>query len=587
MAAGRSGRAALILAGLAALLVATGAVVLLVAQGRCTDVPLWSSDEKYAELQELAKRYRESDREIDGRCVSVNVSIHGSRATSDELAEAAAAPWGADDQPVVWTPSSSIWIERLRAAVKERPGLRVRGVSTAPSLATSPVVIAMPRPMAEALGWPNTPVGWRDILSLARDPRGWGARGHPEWGRFKLGKTNPEESTTGLLSTISTAAALVGGGEALTPQALPKIAGDMRALEQAAIHYGRYVETFIGNLYQADQEGTALAYISAIALEEKVVLDYNRGIILDNPPRRDAPPRQKLAAIFPSDGTIVSDNPALIVDAAWVTDTQRAAATDFIQYIQENNQVLLDAGFRGGEGDPGQIHRPENGTLTRPEYRLVRTPDIRTTEAVRQLWAQNRRRANVLLVIDVSGSMSKPVGDTGRTRLELAKGAAGLIPQRLAADDRIALWEFSSEVGRDDARPWRDLVRLGPVAATAADFGGKIGALQPIGGTALYATVRAAVGATGDRYDPTRINAVILLSDGRNEYPADDDLGRLVDDLRQAGPDRTVPVFTIAYGEEADAKTLTDISRASRGSSYNATDAVSINDIMLDVLSNF
>ena len=33
---------------------------------------------------------------------------------------------------------------------------------------------------------------------LANDPQGWAAFGHPEWGPFRLGKTNPNFSTSGL-----------------------------------------------------------------------------------------------------------------------------------------------------------------------------------------------------------------------------------------------------------------------------------------------------------------------------------------------------------------------------------------------------
>ncbi len=59
----------------------------------------------------------------------------------------------------------------------------------------TPLVIAMPKPMAEALGWPDKALGWSDILALATDPAGWAAYGHPEWGPFRLGKTNPNFST--------------------------------------------------------------------------------------------------------------------------------------------------------------------------------------------------------------------------------------------------------------------------------------------------------------------------------------------------------------------------------------------------------
>jgi Ca-activated chloride channel homolog len=58
----------------------------------------------------------------------------------------------------------------------------------------SPLVIAMPEPPARALGWPNTKLGWADILAEANSTRGWAAHGHPEWGLFKFGQTNPDFS---------------------------------------------------------------------------------------------------------------------------------------------------------------------------------------------------------------------------------------------------------------------------------------------------------------------------------------------------------------------------------------------------------
>ncbi len=56
----------------------------------------------------------------------------------------------------------------------------------------TPLVLGMPRPMAEALGWPEAEIGWADILALAQIPEGWGAFGHPEWGDFRLGQDQPQ-----------------------------------------------------------------------------------------------------------------------------------------------------------------------------------------------------------------------------------------------------------------------------------------------------------------------------------------------------------------------------------------------------------
>ena len=174
----------------------------------------------------------------------------------------------------------------------------------------------------------------------------------------------------------------------------------------------------------------------------------------------------------------------------------------------------------------------------------------------------------------------------GRTRLDLARSAAKLLPAQLAPDDQLGLWEFSSPVATDP-NPWRQLVEIGPVASGTQKFEAAIESLRPIGQTALYRTTREAVRAVAGKFDPSRINAVILLSDGKNEPPDDSALTELLGELNSAEQDKVVRIFTIAYGEEADADKLAMISQATRARMYSAKDATTIEGVMLDVLSNF
>ena len=64
--------------------------------------------------------------------------------------------------------------------------------------------------MAEALGCPDEPIGFADIFELSTTPDGWAAFGHPEWGPFRLGKTNPNFSTSGLSALIAQSYAATG-----------------------------------------------------------------------------------------------------------------------------------------------------------------------------------------------------------------------------------------------------------------------------------------------------------------------------------------------------------------------------------------
>ncbi|MEZ5237541.1 MAG: hypothetical protein R2716_00755 [Microthrixaceae bacterium] len=92
------------------------------------------------------------------------------------------------------------------------------------------------------------------------------------------------------------------------------------------VHYGDITMTFLDNWFRADQRGTALTYASAVAVEEKSVIDYNRGNpdgVLD-PGEEERPPRIPLVAIYPTEGTLYSDNPLYVLDAEWVDEAERA-----------------------------------------------------------------------------------------------------------------------------------------------------------------------------------------------------------------------------------------------------------------------
>jgi Ca-activated chloride channel family protein len=80
---------------------------------------------------------------------------------------------------------------------------------------------------------------------------------------------------------------------------------------------------------------------------------------------------------------------------------------------------------------------------------------------------------------------------------------------------------------------------------------------------------------------------VVLLTDGKNEYPADTDLDGLVRELQAGGEDVAVRVFPIAYGEDADFNILKRIAEASRAAAYNSADPASIDKVFTAVVSNF
>ena len=102
-------------------------------------------------------------------------------------------------QPVAWSPGDPSWVEQINAVWQRRNNKPINSESCVPTI-YAPLGFAMWRPMAEALGWPDTAIGWDTIVNLAADPEGWASYGRPEWGQFRFGHTHPAYANSGLLS---------------------------------------------------------------------------------------------------------------------------------------------------------------------------------------------------------------------------------------------------------------------------------------------------------------------------------------------------------------------------------------------------
>ena len=571
----------------------------LVNPGDCLQIDMAISPEKIELLTSLAQTFNRNRVTVGDQCIFVSPKSKASGAAMQALA----AGW--DEQvegelPVVWSPASSEWGSILdqRRADQGEPTMANEGTP----FMNTPLVIAMPEPMATALGWPNEALGWSDILSLATSTEGWAAYGHPEWGAFKLGKTNPNFSTSGLSALIAQNYAATQKSRDLTSEDLAKqdVIEFNRDVESSVVHYGDTTLTFLNNWYRADQEGTALTYVSAVAVEEKSVIDYNTGNpdgILQ-PGEEPRMPRIPLVAIYPEEGTIFSDNPFFVLDAPWVSEEEREAALLFQDFVQqpENQQRVLEFNFRPGNPQVA-IAAPivrENGVDPDQPQTLLQSPAPPVMVDLLDRWAEQRKGARVLLVIDISGSMKERAGGDSRdTKLDLAKTAAIDSLEDFKSNDLVGLRVFSTNLGTSGEN-WLDLVPIGPMSQNEAALRDEIESLMPTNGTPLYDVTLDSFQTMYDSYDQTRINAVVLLTDGKNDdgQIADDNqqLETTLGELRRLSQGELglpVRVFTIGYGADADLSVLKQIAEATNAASYNASDPKSINKVFTAVISNF
>ena len=550
----------------------------------CTTVVVAASVEKSDLMDAVAKRYNSSDRLVNGSCYGISVTAMASGVVESRLTEASWDPaWG--PAPDAWSPAASTWLQLLRhdRASHDRPDILAADNA---SVVSTPIVLAMPEPKAKALGWPQEAIGWSDLLNLANDPRGWASRGHPEWGAFKLGKTNPNVSTSGLSATIGAFVAATGTSSDLTLDALkePRVRDFVAGVEKSVAHYGDTALTFLTNLLRADDAGAALGYVSAVAVEEKSIVDYNEG----NPTGdletkgQHGKPRVPLVAIYPREGTLDSDSPFAILEAPWSDVGKQAGAKDFLAYLHEpaQQELFTDAGFRTYDGRPGKAVS-ESDYLTEDVGVTLSPPSPPVLAAVRAAWSDLRKPARVLLVLDVSGSMGQSAGG-GKTRLELAQAAAVNGLSQLSDADQVGLWTFPSQ-----GQVYWQQMALEPLGPQREQMIARIQQLIPAGGTPLYAATRKASEAVRAGAGDDTINAVVVMTDGKNEYPDDNDVDGLIRQLGDQALEGGVRVFTIAYGEDADLDTLKRISEASRAAAYDASDPQTIDAVFTNVLSNF
>lgn len=465
-------------------------------------------------------------------------------------------------RPVVWSPGAVSWVGQFRERWAQQG--RAKAITAAcQSSIYSPIGLAMWRPMAEALGWPDQPIGWKTIVDLASDPQGWSRYGHPEWGELRLGHPHPKYSSAGMLYMASVVYGVAGktGGLSAEEVYAPEVEQAMRILAQNTSKYGM-ISTDLLRLMA--QNGPQFLHAVSAFEEGTVRLNLERGDEL----------RWPLVFIFPSEGTFWSSHPYCTLDGAdWVDEEEAEAASMFLDYLRDDEQqemavqhLLRPLDSNIPVGAPLSL---ENGADPRVRLESVRPldpPDSAVTEAIIDQFLTTKRKSTVLLLLDVSGSMS---GDKIRTATE----ATAAFLKRLHPDDRVGLTVF-----RTDAQA---VSPVRPVSEVVEELSKRVLNLVANGGTNLHQTVcqgmrdMLAAGKTDKAAGDSRLYGIVLLSDGADTINGVSE-GRMFSSCLPSGPEASgVKIFPIAFGKEANRNMLGRIASVSGGRMYEA-DAVSI-----------
>jgi Ca-activated chloride channel homolog len=487
------------------------------------------SPEKDGWLKDRIAAFNATNAKVGGQTVFVEGVNKSSGAARTEIKSGQL-------KPTIWSPSASTWLEVL----KQEGGNPNVAVSMRP-LVLTPVVISMWKPMAEALGWPNKPVGWGDMLELINDPQGWGKFGHPEWGRFSWGHTDPEISTSALSTLLAEFYAAVGKQKNLTTADIqnPQSQQYIRDLGKGIKHYGYNTLVFSENMQKF-----GMSYISAFPMEEITLIDFNK-----------KSPAVPLVAIYPKEGTFWHDDPFIVMASA--SSPEQQAAEQFFNFLLtvDSQKLAMSYGFR-----PANVDVPladpismTYGVQPQGVQNILPIPSAEVIVEAKKVWGQNRKRADIVLVVDVSGSMEE------NGKLDQAKAGLGSFLQRILPEDRVGLVTFSSTA--------QVAVEAAPLGQNRVKLDDAIQAMRPQGKTAIYDGLMAGKRALDKLPAPEngeeRIKAIVLLTDGLENAS-----GATFDQLKQEFDETGISIFPVAYGSETDqseaTKTLLSIVEFSK-----------------------
>jgi S1-C subfamily serine protease len=234
----------------------------------------------------------------------------------------------------ILVPGSDVYLDQADQEWKNRTGKTL--TTDRAEFVRQPYVLAVRRPMAEAMGWPGKDIGWENVIEIAKD--GWKAAGHPEWGPLKMLLLNPDYSDAGSQTVMSIVYEVLGKSKGLTAEDLdqPALVEAFKAINNAVVWYPWTFDDLLRN-----EALTVPSRCDMTFLPEHQIRALN-----DRSARRQAPP--DWVPIYPPKGTIVDTITGAVVQREWVTQEQREAAAALTKLFRnaKAQEKLAAMGYR-------------------------------------------------------------------------------------------------------------------------------------------------------------------------------------------------------------------------------------------------
>ncbi len=435
----------------------------------------------------------------------------------------------------LWLPDQQVWTNVLA-----REG-NAAFQNNCTSVASSPLVIAMWRPVAEALGWPGRDLGWLDVGSLAADPGSWEYYSGGQFGDvLRLGHTHPGLSASG----ASTLLAIVQAAESKTTAVdvadiqQPIVQASVGAFEGAVAWFSSSTGTLAETM-----RDRGVQFLGAAVMYESDVVNYGGG-------------DPDVVPIYPFEGTFIADHPACLNEGSEAG--VREGAQMFREYLlgETAQQSAVAHGLRPvneavSAGAP--LDEARGIDLSEPQT-VFAPPTTDAIYAVQELWQSARKDVNLVMVIDVSGSMS---GD----KMESVRQSAVQFIEQMGEDDYLSIISFSTMP--------QSLVKFQRVGDGREEMINTVLGLQAQGDTSLYDAIADGANLLSNTGTSETTNAMMILTDGLDTSSFRHDDESAVQTLSGTG----ATVFTIAFGDDADEELLESMALRANGNFFRGDEA--------------
>jgi len=402
-------------------------------------------------------------------CVRLDITVADGRSVEPVVDQ---------EQAHVWITDDASWLERYEAEEAEEYGEGSEEADLSYQLlATSPVLFASSPAMAASIQ--RAGGGWTGLAALVDGDR-----------PVSVVTRDPASTGDGLV-------ALGGLGDAVW---------DSQGMDASALLLD---EAYRGHRTESDLAASALA-ADEVALVPEHLLG---GTDSEGP-----------VITTPADRTVLMRYGWYVTEVDASDPAIRSARSQLLAALTEGpsaDAALEAAHLRDVRGAPPATHAEDSwvgGQLPTANPVL----DAHKVEHVFSTWYAADRKADLLVVVDVSGSMAVPAPGSGRPLIDLVRQNVKHLAAELPPDARLGVWGFGSQL--DGAR---DYIVVDPFRPLTPDHRQRLARdMERLEaqdtGTGLYDTVYAAYRTALAEARPDVRFQVMVFTDGLNQ---DDALG--------------------------------------------------------------